>query len=179
MMPQEEAFTNNVIDIESLPSLDDIEYHELSKEYFYARLLGTLITLGWFTVVYFVLAYILRDEIPLWARQTVPWILLVWWVFSLIRVYKTFKKKAFALRERDVHYKTGWIWRKQTTLPYNRIQHCELSSGPVDRLFGLTELHIFTAGGSQSDVTIPGLTKERGQRIKKMILDKIGSDEEE
>ena len=179
MTPEMDQFENRVISFDDLPSLESIEYHELSKGYFYAKLIGVGIGLGWFTFVYFVLAYILRDEIPLWVRQTVPWILLVWWIFSLIRVYKTYKKKAFALRDRDVHYKTGWIWRRQTTLPYNRIQHCELSSGPIDRVFGLAEIHIYTAGGSNSDITIPGLEIDRAKRIKKMILSKISSDEEE
>lgn len=177
MQPTE--FSNETIDLMGLPSVDTVEYQQLSRAYFYVSLIGTLILLSIVTFAYFVFTFILRDQIPLIYRWMALGVLGFWWIFSLFRVYKVFQKKAFAVREKDVHYKSGWLWKKQVTLPYNRIQHCELSSGPLDRLFEITELHIYTAGGSHSDISIPGLNEDQGQRVKKFILDKIGNDEEE
>lgn len=179
MMEESAPFKNEVVDLDSLPSLEHIEYQPIARQYFWSQLLATLLRLLWITLFYFIMAFALRENIPLWIRQLVPALLLVWWIFSVFRTYKTYKKKAFAVRERDIHYKSGWIWKRKTTIPFNRIQHCELSSGPIDRMFDLSELHVYTAGGSHSDLTIPGLQTEMGQQLKKLILQKIGSDEEE
>ena len=55
-----------------------------------------------------------------------------------------------------------------------------MSQGPIERLFGLSNLHVFTAGGSSSDISIPGLTQVEANRIKEYILGKtVNTDEEE
>jgi membrane protein YdbS with pleckstrin-like domain len=179
MIETEKQFTNDPVMPGDLPTLEGVTFQGLSANYFWSKLIGTLIWLTWITLAYFILAFALRDEIPLMIRTLAPWMFGFWWIFSLIRVYKTYQKKAYALRQKDIHFKSGWIWKRQTTIPYNRIQHCELSSGPIDRLLDLTALHIYTAGGSNSDLSIPGMETQIGKQVKKMILNKIASDEEE
>jgi membrane protein YdbS with pleckstrin-like domain len=47
-------------------------------------------------------------------------------------------------------------------VPIERIQKISLESGPLDRMFGMTKLVVYTAGG---DVTIRFMEKERAQEI--------------
>lgn len=96
----------------------------------------------------------------------------------LLRIYG-FKRKKFAIRERDILYKEGLIWRSLTVVPFNRVQHAEVHQGPVERLFQLSRLKIYTAGGSTSDMTIAGLGPEEAYRMKHFILSKTSEDEEE
>ena len=88
-----------------------------------------------------------------------------------------FRHKAYALREHDVLYKRGLIFRKTIALPFNRVQHSEINQGPIERNFNLAALEIFTAGGSQSDLTIPGLLNEDAQSIKAFIMEKASKHE--
>ncbi len=88
-------------------------------------------------------------------------------VITVIR--KSFPIRAYALRELDISYKKGWIFYSHVTVPFNRVQHSEISQGPVDRYFGLVTLHIYTAGGSSSDLSIPGLPREEAQRLRDFI----------
>ena len=105
---------------------------------------------------------------------------LVLFIISILLVNGQFKIKAFGLRERDIMYRTGLIWRKTTTIPFNRIQHSEIKEGPIAKRFGLCTLNVYTAGGAQSDMKIPGLLKEEGVRIKDYITGQtIAYDEEE
>jgi membrane protein YdbS with pleckstrin-like domain len=97
--------------------------------------------------------------------------------FSLL--YLGFHKKKYALRERDILYKTGLLWRSNTVIPFNRIQHAEVNQGPLDRLFNLAILRVFTAGGGSSDMVIPGLRPAEAQNIKEFILKRTAFDEEE
>ena len=73
----------------------------------------------------------------------------------------------------------GLIWYSSTVIPFNRVQHCEISQGPIERLFKLSELKIFTAGGASSDMSVPGLNPETAHRLKEYIVIKTGMDEEE
>jgi hypothetical protein len=58
-------------------------------------------------------------------------------------------------------------------IPYNRIQHVALHEGIISRYFGLAKVEIFTAGGSSSDLEIPGIAKAEAEDIKQLLMGKI------
>ena len=74
-----------------------------------------------------------------------------------------------ALRENDISYKSGLLFFTMTSIPLNRLQHCEVSQGPLGRLFDLASVKIYTAGGSTSDLSIGGLKKEAAHRLRDHI----------
>ena len=84
-----------------------------------------------------------------------------------------FSKRKYALREKDISYKSGLFVHKITTVPFSRIQHVEIDEKPVSRIFGLSSLSVFTAGDSSDDLEIKGITKEEAQQIKEFISHKI------
>jgi membrane protein YdbS with pleckstrin-like domain len=43
----------------------------------------------------------------------------------------------YAIREKDITYQSGWLWKSMTTIPFNRVQHCDIRQGLIDRQFGL------------------------------------------
>lgn len=108
------------------------------------------------------------------------WGLLAFWatLFSLgmIVALKRFAAEGYALREHDILHKHGVWWRSLTAIPFNRMQHCEISRGPVESAFGLATLRVYTAGGSGSDLSISGLPLAEAQRVKEFITKKIGGD---
>ena len=63
------------------------------------------------------------------------------------------------------------VYKRQ--IPYNRVQHVALHEGFVSRIFGLAKVEIFTAGGSSSDLEIPGIEKEEAENIKQLLMGKI------
>ena len=91
--------------------------------------------------------------------------------FLLYRI--SFKKKAYAFRNHDVIYRSGLIATNTMVIPYNRVQHVALHEGFLSRYFGLAKVEIFTAGGSASDIEIPGIAKEEAENIKQLLMGKI------
>ena len=91
-------------------------------------------------------------------------LLLVWLSVKQVRV------KSFAMRAHDIAYCSGLFWRKTVLLAFNRIQHIEVSNGPLQRKFGLASLKFFTAGGASVDLSIDGLTAERAEQLREYIL---------
>jgi membrane protein YdbS with pleckstrin-like domain len=67
------------------------------------------------------------------------------------------------------------FWHTVTAIPFNRIQHVEKSSTPLDRRFGIATLQLFTAGGSGGDLKIHGLSAEVAENLRVFILDKVGA----
>ena len=58
-----------------------------------------------------------------------------------------------------------------TSVPFNRIQHTEVTQGPLGRLFDLAKVKVYTAGGSSSDITIVGLNEKNAHQLKDHITE--------
>ncbi len=171
-------FVNEQIDISNLPQADEVTWVPLNKKYLPISLLSTalfgLLLLSIFLVVNFVNTDMIEDNRIVFS--VIGGVILLF-VFILLISALGFKHKAYALREHDVLYKSGLIFRKTIALPFNRVQHSEINQGPIERKFNLASLEIFTAGGSQSDLTIPGLLNEDAQSMKAFIMEKASKHE--
>ena len=64
----------------------------------------------------------------------------------------------------------GVYWRTVTNIPRSRIQHTDVSQGPLERRHGLGTLVVYTAGTQHSEVKLPGLEFATAQRIRAHLL---------
>lgn len=174
-----EYFSNKQIDESLLPRMAYIEFSPLEKNLLKANLIWTILFFSILIGVLVFLQYVIGLE---WLELNGKWILLglvTLFVITLLFVYFSFFKMSYAVREKDIIYNSGLFWRSSIAIPFNRVQHCEVSIGPIDRMFGLSALKIFTAGGSSSDLGIDGLKPDTSNRLKDYITQKTGIDEEE
>lgn len=173
------SFKNEQVDIMEIPSVEDIEFQGLHRNYLSIELVG--LSIIWFFISIGVVLNIIFNFTE--SAEFVPTLfglaVLAIMITTYIITYKGFKKKKYALRDRDVVYQQGLVWRKFTVLPFNRVQHAEVHQGPIERIFDLASLKVYTAGGSSSDLSISGLEIEQAQRMKHFILNKTARDEEE
>jgi membrane protein YdbS with pleckstrin-like domain len=96
--------------------------------------------------------------------------LLVISFLSATYSYYFAKSCGYLEREFDVYHKQGIWWRKQTALSFSRVQHIDLSSGPLERKYGMATLKFFTAGGASSDLKIHGLPLDIAENLRHQIL---------
>lgn len=171
-------FENQQISIGELPNIEEINFLQLDRNYIKSELIGSAIFFGFLCFGLLFCTLLFR-----WGFQwfsIVAWsVWLAWGCLSVFLIVKNYKIAGYALREKDVAYRRGVIFRSITTIPFNRMQHCEITVGPVEKMFELSTLKIFTAGGSGSDLSISGIHKEEAEKIKEFITRKISSDEEE
>ena len=64
----------------------------------------------------------------------------------------------------------GVYFRTVTTVPRSRVQHTDVSQGPLQRRYGLATLTVHTAGTNNSEVELPGLPHETALRIRDHLL---------
>ena len=171
-------FSNPQISLQSLPTIKAVSWIRLESNYLKVQLIGICLTYILILGVFWVTTGI-RPKVPLWFSLSTSGVLLFLMVFNLIVARLGFKVKGYTVRQHDLMYRTGLLFRKSTVIPYNRIQHSEIQQGFIDRQFGLSRLAIFTAGGNQSDLVVPGLTQERAEAIRSFVSGKVSGDEEE
>ncbi len=158
-------FENNTLSVEGLPQLEALSFQKLNKEYLWMRLtfmvslylllLGAALLYNFFT-----------EKFAVWLLPSGLSLLLIWFLIAEI---VGFKYKGFVLREHDISFKTGWIFFSMTSVPFNRIQHTEVTQGPFERIFDLAKVKVYTAGGASSDIAIVGLSEVDAKQLKEHI----------
>ncbi len=176
-------FENAEILPEDLPSADTVEWQPLDDNFIRRQLTQSAIALlivvigigGLHTV--FSIAFAKQNiDITFWWLWLVPPVLAVpLFVWPMLSV----PRKGYSVRSRDILYKSGVFWRTVTAIPFNRIQHVEKSSTPLDRKFKVAMLQVFTAGGTGGDLKIHGLPAKTAEKLRAHILDKIGTSVEQ
>jgi membrane protein YdbS with pleckstrin-like domain len=172
-------FQNDEVDASELPRAETVSFEGMDAR-FIRRLqvkaaIALLILLIGIGFLHVILSIALAEERPdlgfgwLWFLPVPIGIALFAWPSLSV------PRRGFALREKDIVYKAGLFWHTVTAVPFNRIQHVEKSSTPLDRRFGLATLQLFTAGGSGGDLKIHGLSAQLAEKIRRYILDKAGS----
>jgi membrane protein YdbS with pleckstrin-like domain len=71
----------------------------------------------------------------------------------------------YAERDEDLYIKHGVMFRELVAVPYGRMQYVDVTSGPLEQLFGIASVHLHTAS-SRTSASIPGLPKEEAARLR-------------
>jgi hypothetical protein len=70
----------------------------------------------------------------------------------------------------------GVWWHSETFVPRARVQHTDVTQGPIARRFGLAALKVFTAGTHVGEISIEGLAREHAIRLRDELLGRHGRD---
>ena len=176
-------FENAEISVDELPKAEKVDWQGMDPAFVKRQLTEAVIALviivisiaGLQLVFSFALA---DDEVDISLGWL--WLIPVLLAFPfIIRPIVSVPRIGYALRDRDILYKSGVFWHTVTAVPFNRIQHVEKSSTPLDRRFNLATLQLFTAGGTGGDLKIHGLPAKTAEKLRFFILEKIGTSVEE
>lgn len=166
-----EHFTNTTIDINQLPLFEIVEFQKIQPAYWKVLVINRSVVF-FFLAIGLGVAIFLTDELKTMIPYVwIGFVLLLAFTFLFLRI--AFLKKGFAFREHDVLFRSGILATNTIIIPYNRVQHVALHEGLLSRYFGLAKVEIFTAGGSSSDIEIPGIGKEHAEKIKHLVMGKI------
>ena len=74
----------------------------------------------------------------------------------------------YAERDEDLLVRRGLMFRRESVIPYGRMQYVEITAGPFERSFGLATLQMHTAAAA-SDARIPGLAAPEAARLRDQL----------
>ncbi|NIV18715.1 MAG: PH domain-containing protein [Woeseiaceae bacterium] len=166
-------FENPEIPLDALPDVESPHWESLHPRFVRClQLQHLLIALIPVVVAAIVTALLYRFVFPI----TLMWlIVLAVGTFVVAWPAIAVPRRGYVVRDKDIIFRSGVVFRSVTAIPYNRIQHVETSSTPFDRRFGVASLQIFTAGGSGGDLKIGGLGRDVAEKLRVYILDKAGA----
>ena len=82
----------------------------------------------------------------------------------------------YRLTEKLLQVVRGWLFHVDTVVPLVRVQHIDVTRGPLEKMFGVATLVVHTAGTHNSIVTLPGLAPERAAQIRDIIREHVRTD---
>jgi uncharacterized protein len=102
--------------------------------------------------------------------------LLIYLVF--IAPGRRYRAWGYRMEEAELHVRRG-VWTQiETIVPLDRVQHIDISQGPLERAFAVCRLVLHTAGTMHSLVLLPGLARPTAERMREDIRARIAQEPE-
>ncbi|MEM8705610.1 MAG: PH domain-containing protein [Actinomycetota bacterium] len=161
------SFRNDPLDLTDLPRLDEAAFNPLDPAHLRASMLGHVLFGAIVAVAGGVIAVLTGSLIPVGIAGALLLIVLLSYGRMVLEVRHT----GWQLREHDVSVRRGVLVRSVQTLPFVRVQHTRITRSFVQRRFGLSTLHVNSAG---PDIAIDGLAATDAERLKAVIVERAG-----
>ncbi|MDT0596665.1 PH domain-containing protein [Glaciecola petra] len=172
-----EDFTNKQVkshQIQEHISTKTLDMLPLAPQYRRINIIISLVFGGFFLIITYLGSSGLFFDLP---KDAFPFVIGAYALIGFLTLwsatYHFFADplKQYALRENDLNYQSGLIFRSFVSQPILRIQHIEIKRGPIERRAGMATLQVFSAGGISYTFNIPGLIYENAVELRQFILD--------
>lgn len=127
-----------------------------------------------------ILVFVIASDAPVWVT---PLLSVLWLLLTLGLIWHTLRWPELAFRHTSykidtlgIEIRRGVIWRTVVNIPRSRVQHIDVSQGPIERRFGLGTLAIYTAGTAHSMVGLQGLEHSTALAVRDHLLPERADD---
>ena len=98
-------------------------------------------------------------------------------VFAIVFAYVQWTTTRWQLQQDAIRLRSGVVSEKIVTIPYERVQAVDTIRGPVQRLFGVVELHVQSAGGgAQGEIILKAVTTDDAELVRQTVRGEKGED---
>ena len=140
---------------------------------------------AFFAFLVFALTYNILSDLS--GRQAGPATILypliiftfLWMAFSYFIAWLAHRFYRYELTEEAYKAERGIIWKRYISIPYSRIQNVDIYRGILDRLLGLSDIQIHTAGyggvggaNRGSEGRLPGLDRQKAEELRDELIKK-------
>lgn len=88
------------------------------------------------------------------------------WLWSSL----SYQHLRYGIDETGIAIESGVMWRSRVALPRVRIQHTDVSQGPLERRYGVGTLKLYTAGSRHTKIELPGLNHDDAIALRDTLL---------
>ena len=100
--------------------------------------------------------------------------LLAWWLWRWPGI--AYRYASYRIDDAGIEIRRGVVWRSIINVPRSRVQHTDVSQGPIERSHELSTLIIHTAGTEHARVGLPGLARPVAIALRDQLLPRDGRD---
>ncbi|MFN2100246.1 PH domain-containing protein [Altererythrobacter sp. MF3-039] len=94
-------------------------------------------------------------------------------VWAWVVPQRRFRRKAFAMGEDRLRIVSGFLFHRDTVVPFGRVQHLDVLAAPLERPWSLATLVLHTAGTHNFSVSLPGLKHDEAVAMREAIRSHI------
>lgn len=140
-------------------STDDLDWHRLSPK---ARFrLGRLLSFIWVLIS----APAAIWYLDVWSLAVILPVLPLCWIYAHLYV----KYTGWALHDKFFVLRRGWLNRKVSYAPRNRVQSVRVSESPFDRRYHMASISVDTAGATGMSLHIPFLDRDDADYLARCL----------
>lgn len=162
---------NHQLCLDDITPVSHLQYICPDRKYRSAHLIATASVY----VIIMALALLLLLTDKTWLCIAAECLIAITLCINLAIIPRSCRFKGYALREHDISYRSGIIFPKVTTIPFNKIQQVSVRQNPVSKLFNLYAIEIVNGAQAASSLSIPGLTDTTASQIKSLVTDKTNA----
>ena len=144
----------------------DGTWHQISPRYVVSQIVQNALFIAVVVVIAVVLNVALEQD---WVWIPAGLVLLIT-LITLIILPRQAKAIGYMLRADDIVFRKGILWQRMIAVPYGRMQLVDITQGPLDRAFGISQLKMVTAAAT-TGVQIPGLTQAAAEALRDTLIE--------
>ena len=122
----------------------------------------------------FIALLVVADDMDRGSRNLLG---ALWFLFAvggswqaLLWPARAYRHTSYRIDDEGIEIRRGVYWRIVLNVPRSRVQHIDVSQGPIERRYGLGTLVIYTAGTEHAKVDLEGLEHGRALQIRQQLL---------
>lgn len=110
---------------------------------------------------------------PAWSYAPAALVLVLGSVAALAGPRLAYDRWRYVITDEALELRHGILTRRRSFVPYYRVQHVDITAGPLERSLGLARLVLHTASAA-TDAHLPGLAREDAEALRRRILSRVG-----
>lgn len=103
-------------------------------------------------------------------------VILIYIFLAFVVPARKYRHWGYAMGTDRLRVVRGYMFYRDTVVPFGRIQHIDVDQGPIDRRYDLATLTVHTAGNHNSTVALPGLLHADALAMREAIRAAIRQD---
>lgn len=144
----------------------DGRWHQISPRYVVSQLVQNAIFLAVVVIAMLVLAFLLEQTWVWFPGGAIVLITLA----TMVVLPRQARAVGYMLRADDIVFRKGILWQRMIAVPYGRMQLVDITHGPLDRAFGVSQLKMVTAAAT-TGVQIPGLSQAAAEALRDTLIE--------
>ncbi|MGO4383662.1 PH domain-containing protein [Specibacter sp. RAF43] len=108
------------------------------------------------------------SRFPGWLAWALPAAVLAVVLWALALVPRQVRAIGYAERNEDLLIRQGIMFHRVMVVPYGRMQYVDVTMGPLERMLGLSSIHLHTASPGTNAV-LSGLPAAEAARLREQL----------
>ena len=105
---------------------------------------------------------------PAWLAWAAPAVVVVIAVWEMILIPRQVRAIGYAERDEDLLIRGGILFHRVMVVPYGRMQYVDVTMGPLERMLGLSTIHLHTASPG-TNALLNGLPAAEAGRLREQL----------